>query len=441
LLILLPSFLILHSIAYSALDIVCCFTASSHIYTSNLLLFAFNIPIFYLLPCPFLILYSPLIFLSSLFFILYHPFLILHYRLMHEIGLRKMNSESEEVLAILEFLTRKTVECKEVFNCMCVGNCLNGLQGMSSENKIVLELLRALVLKVAKSPEELTSITIGSALMGVRRMDTVTAEVRTLLAILALKINDSKTVLDPISFSMAFNGLRCMDESSVEMRALLGTLADKADVMPHETLTPSILSNAMSGLRRIKGECYESRQVVTAILKKLGGPSEVSTGDAEASNVRTWKHISIGQFNSLDIGRSLYGLQSMSPESCPEVRPLLERLALSIRSSKGPLYARDAGLALYGLRSHTEQSAESTAIVGGIAERLALSKDSFNSKSASMALMGVQGLSSDSAAVCDILTVIKDRVGPFDSQVNMIISYLTFVTHFFILHHRWSFFG
>ena len=336
---------------------------------------------------------------------------------MHEIGLRKMNSESEEILVILEFLTRKTIECKEEFNCMCVGNCLNGLQGMSSENKIVLELLRALVLKVAKSPEELTSITIGSALMGVRRMDTVTAEVRTLLAILALKINDSKTVLDPVSFSMAFNGLRCMDESSVEMRALLGTLADKADVMSEETLTPSILSNAMSGLRKIKGECYESRQVVTAILKKFGGPSDVSVSDSDPSNVRTWKHISLGQFDSLDIGRSLYGLQSMSIESCPEVRPLLERLALSIRFSKGPLYARDAGLALYGLRSHTDQSMESAAIVGAIAERTILSKDSFNAKSISMAMIGIQGLSSDSVAVTDLLAVLKDRVGPLDSQV------------------------
>lgn len=325
-----------------------------------------------------------------------------------------MNSECEEVVRLLEVLTQKTVECKQAFNCICIGNSLNGLQGMSSENKAVIDLVRALVFKVAKSPEELTSVTVGSALMGVRRMTAVTTEVRTLLAILALKINDSKMLLDPVSFSMAFNGLRSMDETSIEMKALLGTLADKTNSMREEVLTSNILSNALSGLKMLTGESAESRQVVAAILNKMGAPSD---GEPQ-SGARSYKHPCIGQFDSLEIGRALYGLQSMSPESCTELRPLLERLASSIRTSKGPLLARDAGLALYGLKSHREESAATDQILSAITLRLSLSQDVMNAKTFSMAMMGLQGMSSESGAVRDLLVVLSDRMGDFDSQVG-----------------------
>ena len=325
-----------------------------------------------------------------------------------------MNSECEEVVRLLEVLTQKTVECKQAFNCICIGNSLNGLQGMSSENKAVIDLVRALVFKVAKSPEELTSVTVGSALMGVRRMTAVTTEVRTLLAILALKINDSKVLLDPVSFSMAFNGLRSMDETTIEMKALLGTLADKTNSMREEVLTPNILSNALSGLKMLTGESAETRQVVAAILNKMGAPSDGET----SSGTRSFKHPCIGQFDSLDIGRALYGLQNMSPDSCPELRPLLERLASSIRTSKGPLLAWDAGLALYGLKSHKEESPATDQIISAITLRLSLSGDVMSAKTLSMAMMGLQGMSSESSAVRDLLAVLTNRMGVFDSQVR-----------------------
>ena len=328
-----------------------------------------------------------------------------------------MNSDCPDVLNILTVLTQKTIDCKEPFNSVCIGNCLNGLQGMSSDNAVVIEMLRALVIKVAKSPDAITSQCIGSALMGVRRMDTSTTVVKTLLAILALKINESKLVLDPISFSMALNGLRSMDESSVEMRALLSTLGDKIKNMDEKVLSPNVISNAMSGLRKMSGEHPESRQVLTAILSKMGSHVVQAKANGPApESTNTRQQPSIGQFTSLDIGRALYGLQSMSAESCPNVLPALNRMALSVRTSRGPLYARDAGLALFGLKSHIEEGVEVKEILSAITSRLSMSEDIMNAKSASMAMMGLQGLTSESKEVCDLLMLLGSRIGTLDSQ-------------------------
>jgi hypothetical protein len=219
-----------------------------------------------------------------------------------------------------------------------------------------------------------------------------------------------------VSFSMAFNGLRSMDETTIEMKALLGTLADKTNSMREEVLTPNILSNALSGLKMLTGESSEARQVVAAILSKMGAPSD----DETQSGMRSFKHPSIGQFDSLDIGRALYGLQNMSPDSCTELRPLLERLASSIRTSKGPLFAWDAGLALYGLKSHKEESPATDQIISAITLRLSLSADVMSAKTLSMAMMGLQGLSSESGAVRDLLAVLTNRMGAFDSQVSQL---------------------
>ena len=328
-----------------------------------------------------------------------------------------MDSDCPDVLNILTVLTQKTFDCKEAFNSVCIGNCLNGLQGMSSDNAVVIEMLRALVIKVAKSPDAITSQCIGSALMGVRRMDTSTTVVKTLLAILALKINESQLVLDPISFSMALNGLRSMDESSVEIRALLSTLNEKINNMDEKVLSPNVISNAMSGLRKMSGEHPESRQVLTAILSKMGTPIvPVKANGPAPESINTRQQSSIGQFTSLDIGRALYGLQSMSAESNPNVLPALSRMALAVRTSRGPLYARDAGLALFGLKSHIEEGVEVKEILSAITSRLSLSEDTLNAKSASMAMMGLQGLTSESKEICDLLVLLSSRIGNLDSQ-------------------------
>ena len=44
------------------------------------------------------------------------------------------------------------------------------------------------------------------------------------------------------------------------------------------------------------------------------------------------------------LGRALNGLQSMSAETCPEVKLVLAKLAKLVASSPDPLLTRDAGM-------------------------------------------------------------------------------------------------
>ena len=49
-------------------------------------------------------------------------------------------------------------------------------------------------------------------------------------------------------------------------------------------------------------------------------------------------------YSSLEIGRALNGLQSMSAETCPDVKQVLVKLAEQVIKSPDTLLARDAGL-------------------------------------------------------------------------------------------------
>jgi hypothetical protein len=44
-----------------------------------------------------------------------------------------------------------------------------------------------------------------------------------------------------------------------------------------------------------------------------------------------------GQYNSLEIGRALYGFQNMQAELCPDVKLIFAKMRDAVRNMKGPL--------------------------------------------------------------------------------------------------------
>lgn len=60
-------------------------------------------------------------------------------------------------------------------------------------------------------------------------------------------------------------------------------------------------------------------------------------------------------------------------------------------------------------------------MISAITTRLALSSDLMSAKTASMALIGLQGLSSESEAVCGFLAALTTRLDTFDGQVYLFI--------------------
>jgi hypothetical protein len=123
-----------------------------------------------------------------------------------------------------------------------------------------------------------------------------------------------------------------MKDEVLEVRALLSTLGEKIGMMRETELDPKIIANALYGLRRMTGQSPECRQVVGVLLSKM------RTGGSAKS------------YTSLELGRALNGLQSLSADSCPDVKLLLGKLAEEVAKSPDVLLARDVGLALAGLK-------------------------------------------------------------------------------------------
>lgn len=315
-------------------------------------------------------------------------------------GMRRMTSDSTDALAMLDVLTEKVLTCKDPFNAQCIGNIMNGLQGMSSDHAPVVAFLRAIIPKIAQSQSELNAIHIGSALMGLKSMTADVEEVRTIIALLAVKINDTPVTLDPVSLSSAMNGMRNLKDEGLEVRALLSTLAEKIGMMRERELEPKIIANALYGMRRMTGQSPECKQVLAALLSKMSPPLSSAT------------------FTSLEFGRAFNGLQSMSVDTCPDVKVLLGRLADQLVKSPDTLLARDVGLTLAGLRAQTEFTAEVRAVLSAVAAKLALSSDVLNCQSASMAMVGLQRMSSSCVEVRQVLTSLGPRIASVDHPLD-----------------------
>lgn len=304
-------------------------------------------------------------------------------------GLRRMTSDVSEVRNLLVVLARKIDESPHDLNSQGVSNSLNGLQGMSSDIPEVITLVKSLTNKIENCSEMLSPIAIGSSLLGMRCMSSETPEVKRLLTVLIGKLKQSDAKLNPISVSSALNGLRRMSDDDEIVRQLLDVLATK--ILTSSSLDPGAISSSLYGLRKVSGKFDESKRLFGALV------SVINTNDTRL------------QFTSLDIARTLYGLQSVSCDDCFEILPVLRLVKAQIGRSKEVFTSREIGMSLYGLKSQTAKYSEVQDVVRAIAQHVARYglKDGLTPQSLSMVMMGLQGMSSTSGnGVLELLHVL-----------------------------------
>mmetsp|Transcript_10143 Transcript_10143/g.10227 ORF Transcript_10143/g.10227 Transcript_10143/m.10227 type:complete len:851 (-) Transcript_10143:167-2719(-) len=105
-----------------------------------------------------------------------------------------------------------------------------------------------------------------------------------------------------------------------------------------------------------------------------------------------------------EISNALYGLQHMS-DQCTSVRLVLAALSQRLAGSSGPMLfsAQHTGMALYGLRGMTG-SVELTALLTALLPHLQTS--SLDHQAIATALLGLQGMSSDSVQVRNVVETL-----------------------------------
>jgi hypothetical protein len=295
-------------------------------------------------------------------------------------GLRRMRSDNSEILALLNALVPKIIECKEEFTSQAVGNSLDGLQGMSSDCAEVRAILAALVPKVQGCTEKLNDQAVGNALYGMQGMSSDCPEVNDILSALTPKIQSCRADLSAQAVGNAFYGLQRMSSDSAEVRAILLALAPK---------------------------------------------------------VQSCSQI----FNAQVIGNTLYGLQGMS-DNHPEVRAVLVALAPKIRNCVEELTAQNVGNALYGLHRMSSSSIEVTDVLLELHQKISNCVESFKGQDIGMAIYGLQGMSSNSSTVRTVLSLLAVKVNIFSDRYHFVLMpfwlvrismEIDFITHYHVV--------
>ena len=419
-------------------------------------------------------------------------------------GMRSMSTshaktKSSVLPKVLDFIALKVVESPATLSPRACANALNGLRGLNPSKleacKRLLEVLLPKILATTGSGEEegdsgqtFDPIAVGSALSGMKAMDAKTPAVLTLLDALAGRIEQSQDIYNQDTVASCMVGMQYLSDEEPSVRRVLAALTEKLNRQPGVrggTVTwegakrqwSSVANEGLSDVLRretvklaveVTGETLESTpdapedtEAGTALfsagnialcltsMRYMTGKHPQTRGmlDALQRKIMLRAH---QPFRSQDIGRCLYGLQSISITSDQKgrfnnaARVLVGKLAEKLDQMEGDLMARDVGSALYGLKNsrirkeiknkeraeeeskskddkeqkkmevdlHSEDlERELKRLLTVLAVRIATLPDTaLNAQSVGMALLGMKSMSSDAKEVQQVLHALTPRI-------------------------------
>jgi hypothetical protein len=113
---------------------------------------------------------------------------------------------------------------------------------------------------------------------------------------------------------------------------------------------------------------------------------------------------------------AMCGLRRMRSES-DEALVLVRATCVLITMARGPLDAQGAGMLLSGLQGMSSAHAEVRTLVAEV-RRLLLDCDQLNPRSLTMAMLSLRRLSSDAPEVIALVSVIADKAGSFTDKLS-----------------------
>ena len=238
--------------------------------------------------------------------------------------------------------------------------------------------------------------------------------------------------------SNSLYGMRCMRSDCPEVRNLVSILADKLATCTGELVAQAV-GNTLYGLQSMTSEHSE----VLKLLKVLAIKVSESTEELEAQNVGNALYglrgmnsdheevrillralaakiqASNKRLNGQAIGNSLYGMQGMCSKDI-EVRELLAQLAIKISQSETDIKAQEIGNALYGLKRMSSDVQEVRMLLEAFVPKVAASRDSLDAQAIGNSLYGLQNMSTRHIEVRHLLGVmavkINESVAELDGQ-------------------------
>jgi hypothetical protein len=242
-----------------------------------------------------------------------------------------MTSDSEEVLLIVDILSKRIRASNAILTTSDIRDSLLGMTGMKCEVQ-VLNLLIALKEKI-KHVDKLNSKAIGG-LQGLRNMTSDHSEVLEFLAVMEKKINQLNIKMSCTDAGYAMLGFQNMTSDAKEVRSVLLALFDKFSLIDADFSGIHVF-NMLCGMQKMSCEHKEVRMLLMFVTKKT-----------ESSK---------GTFDAYAISKALHSLYRKRNGS--EVEELLSALFAKLKTLDCALSPQETALALFGLQLMDTKSA------------------------------------------------------------------------------------
>lgn len=316
-------------------------------------------------------------------------------------GLRKMNGEQDEVIAVLKALapiiSRFT---RDGFNrstgLPSLGErdtlfLLAGLRAFDSDSEVVGDYMRSLSVLLANQ-KKLALSAQGAAvvLYALRSCDSGSDAVRALLRPLSTALDRCEDVLTPRQISMCLAGLHSMSTVYPEVLRLVSILTKFVNGSDG-CLNSQGVAMCLSGLRYMSHRHPEVRSLLAAVIKKIGVDSRLV-------------------LRSQELGMALSGLQSMSSE-CAEVCTLISLLCTGATNCTEPLTAQGISMCMQGFRLWSSDHEAVRGMITALTRLIENSPDAvLTEQGVVLTVKNMRYLNSDHEEVRQLLAVLTPKL-------------------------------
>ncbi len=300
-------------------------------------------------------------------------------------GLQKMSKGGPEVRRVIKYISSLLQHHGNGnFEAKRLGFCLTGISMLSSDIPEVEDLINELSKKCAVATGSVSSQELSMILHGMTNMDSDKPSIRKLLKLLLPIINNVDKMSTSNDIASGLSGLQKLHANNKDVTNFVRAIISLLKRSSVKLTRPYDVSVTLYGLQGLGTQSSESRELINEYLKLFQGVNS--------------------EFSPRELAMSIYGLKNCD-SNCKETFLLLEMMKQHVSRFKGTLSSQDVATIIYSLqRMRSWSDPRVLSFIKEIVPHIKNAKGSFNPKGMSMAINGLQGLSSNHEEVRELVS-------------------------------------
>lgn len=295
---------------------------------------------------------------------------------VEEIQESKESNEGKEIEVITKItddqgeVKKDKVELERRLDAQGVKNVFRGMRRMNSDSSEVRALLKVLGPRLLRSSQTMNVLQLRAAFSGMRGLEGIKIEVRPLVATLVKKVKQCKQIFSPLCVGTSLASMVRLSSDKYEVRYLAASLVRCVDLC-QKPLTAKLMGDAMFGLQLMSSDHAEVALLIKSVTVKV---SEC-----------------LGVFDDEDICHVLCGLREMNSHTA-EVPPLVRALTSKMVRFTEFKTSKELSDSIFGLQGMTTDCPDFTALLAFLTPKIVQFKDPFQPEEIIRALYGLQGV-------------------------------------------------